>query len=214
MLNLRTAAVAACLALSSLPAAADYVWIGESTGATGPLGQYWTGAWSEGWNIAEYFSDVSIDADTLSYDYLAGGSWAGTPTQTYVFSTAAASAGRLNLNIELRSNGQWEGSATSMYLWQGNTDNRQLLAGATGNAAVSKQLSLDLSLGEAWGFLAVGGSIGDNLGYTGPVYGSFKVTDAADGSDIPEPASLVLLGLGALGFAARRKARQTLPRRR
>jgi len=207
MLNMRAIALAAALAVSSVPAWADPVGLYETMEGTGPLGQKWTGAWAEGWNIAEWVSFVTVEDDTLSYFYPAGGSWAGTPTQTYVFGTTAAKAGELNLNIELSSNREWENSLTAMYLWQGNIGNKQLLAGATADEIVSKLVSLNLAQGEAWGFMAVGGSIGDNLKYSGPVYGSFTVTDAATGGKVPEPGSLALLGLGVFGFlAARRKS--------
>ena len=207
MLNMRAIALAASLAVSSVPAWADPVNLYETIEGSGPLGQKWTGAWADGWNITEWVSMVTIEADTLSYHYLSGGSWIGTPTQTFVFGTTAAKTGQLNLNIDLSSNGQWDGSSTSMYLWQGDLTNKQLLVGATDDAIVSKLVSLNLVEGEAWGFMGVGGSIGDDLDYSGSVYGSFKVTDASTGSDIPEPASLALLGLGVFGvFAARRKA--------
>lgn len=206
MLSIRSIALAASLAFA-LPAWADPVNIGDKVEGTGPLGQKWTGAWAEGWNIAEYYSIVAIEPDTLAYHYLAGGSWAGTPTQTYVFGTTAARTGLLSLNVDLSSNPQWDGSSTSMYLWQGDLTNRTLLAGATDDEIVSKQLSLDLTEGEAWGFMAIGGSIGDDLDYTGPVYGTFIVTDAATGGTVPEPTPLALLGLGVFGLlAARRKA--------
>lgn len=208
MLNIRTVALAVSLAVSSVPAWADPVNLYETIEGSGPLGQTWTGSWAEGWNIAEWVSFVTIEDDTLSYFYPAGGSWAGTPTQTYVFGTTAAKTGQLSLNIDLSSNRQWDGSSTSMYLWQGNTSNKQLLAGATDDAIVSKLVSLNLAQGEAWGFMAVSGSVGNDLRYSGPVYGSFMVTDASTGGNVPEPGSLAMLGLGVFGLlAARRKAR-------
>lgn len=207
MLNIRTVALAVSLAVASVPAWADPVGLYETMEGSGPLGQKWTGSWAEGWNIAEWVSFVTIEDNTLSYFYPAGGSWAGTPTQTYVFGTTAAKAGELKLNIDLSSNRQWDGSSTAMYLWQGTIANKQLLAGATADEIVSKLVSLNLGQGEAWGFMAVSGSIGDNLNYSGPVYGAFTVTDAATGGNVPEPGSLALLGLGVFGvLAARRKA--------
>lgn len=207
MLSIRSIALAASLAVASVPALADPVNIYESIEGSGPLGQKWTGSWAEGWNITEIPSIVTIEPNTLSYHYLSGGSWIGTPTQTYVFGTTAAKAGQLSLAIELSSNRPWEASSTAMYLWQGDIGNKQLLAGATNDEIVSTLVSLNLTEGEAWGFMAVGGSINDVLAYTGPVYGSFTVTEASAGGQVPEPAPLALLGLGVLGLlAARRKA--------
>lgn len=206
MLNVRTIALAACLAVSSVPALAEPIWTHDSVDGKGPLGQQWTGAWADGWNISEQLTDVAIGRNALSYYYFGGGYRWGTMTQTYIFSTTAAKAGTLTLNIDLSSNELWEGSSTSMYIWQGDTSRAQLLAGATGNDVVSRQVTLDLGLGEAWGFMAVSGSIGDNDAYTGQVYGSFTVTDAATGGEVPEPGPLALLGVGLLGLlAAHRK---------
>jgi hypothetical protein len=211
-MNVHALALAACLTAFALPASADIVWTNDLVTDKGPLGQTWTGVWDQdnSWNRAEYYSDVSVAGNTLSYDYWGAGTWMGTPTQTYVFKTTAATAGALTLGIDLVTNDLWDGSAASLYIWQGSTANRTLLADDTDGKTEHQTVTLDLQAGQSWGFLAVSGSIGDRLDVTGPVWGSFTITDPAtpDAGDVPEPASLALLGLGALGIAAvrRRKA--------
>jgi hypothetical protein len=199
--------VAACLTAFALPASADPVWTDVPVIAKGALGQTWTGIWDQdnSWNRAEFVSDVSVSGNTLSYNYWGAGTWMGTPIQTYVFRTTAAETGVLTLGIDLVSNEAWENSATGMYIWQGSTANKTLLSGGTEGEVVHTGVTLTLQEGEAWGFLAASGSIGDDLDFTGPVWGAFTITDPATPSDVPEPASLALLGLGALGFAAARR---------
>jgi hypothetical protein len=103
------------------------------------------------------------------------------------------------------SNAPWDGSATSMYIWHGSTDSRELLAGNTSDSGTLRGVVLHLAEGEQWGFMAVSGSIGDDSAYAGPLHGIFIVTDHAGGNQVPEPASLTLPGLGALGAAAARR---------
>jgi hypothetical protein len=216
MLSIRTFALAACLTLVALPAFADPMYIGiandasdNGVSASGPFGRTWKAIWLDGWNKYEGATEITIDRNTLGYFYSSGPMGRGTPSQTYVFGTTAASAGTFTFDVDLSSNEQWNGSSTSMYVWQGDVANTQWLAGATADAVVRKTVTLNLGQGEAWGFKAVSGSIdSDNPDYSGALYGAFSFVDASTGNQVPEPASLALLGLGlgALALtAARRK---------
>jgi hypothetical protein len=205
--GIRALALAACLAALALPASAEWLESPNDTfTATGPLGQTWTASWS-GWNAYERGSNVWIHGDELVYDFTTPfrGAWAGTPTQTYVFTTTARRSGLLDLKVMLASNEPWDGSATSMYIWHGGLENRELLAGNTSDSGLLRDFVLNLSAGEQWGFMAVSGSIGDNSAYTGPLHGIFGVTYHDSGNQVPEPASLAIMGLGVLGIAAARR---------
>jgi hypothetical protein len=191
----RAFSIAVVLAAVALPASADVI-----TGS-GPLGQQWTAS-SSGSDPYGMGSALGITGNTLSYDFRHPGyASSGVPDQTYVFTTTAANAGALSLDIDVSSFAAWYMAHTDMYIWQGSTDNNQWLTGDTWGGVDHRTVTLDLIQGQQWGFMAIGG----NYDGTGILSGSFTVTKSAD---VPEPASITLLGLGALGlgFARRRKA--------
>jgi len=164
----------------------------------GPLDQDWQAS-SSGSDPYGLGNTLTISGDTLSYSFNhPGQAWDGVPQQTYVFSTIAADTGPLNLSIDVSSFASWYQAYTNMYVWEGTTSNNQLLAGDTWNGVQNIQETLNLTSGEAWGFMAVGG----NYDASGILNGSFTVTK------VPEPQSLALIGIGlmALMFAMRKKA--------
>jgi hypothetical protein len=180
---------ALCLAALAIPATAS---------SLGPLGQQWDAS-SSGFDPYGMGNTLTISGDTLSYSFNhPGDAWDGVPEQSYVFSTTAAANGPLDLSINTSSFASWYEAFTDMYVWEGSTANSQFLAGDTWGGVQNTLVTLNLTSGEAWGFSADGG----NYDGTGAVSGSFSVTQ------VPEPKTLALLGLGllALVFANRKKA--------
>jgi hypothetical protein len=124
-------ALAACLTAFALPASAEPVWTdvpvdGRARWARpGPASGTRTQL-----ERAEYVSDVSVSGNTLSYNYLAAGSWMGPDPDLCLHDhrrrNRCADPGH-------RPGFQraWDNSATSMYIWQGSTANKTLLSGGT-----------------------------------------------------------------------------------
>ena len=198
MKKLAVFAVAAVMAVSSFGAA---TWIGDSYlyangdwyTASGAAGDWTSGAWSDLGTI----SSLLLGGQVQAYD--AGGVWGEASGQWMHYS--------IDYDPENPTAATWVdldlGSAGAA---PGNPNNTLLQNGGSTFAPVTVDLSTYMDDGQQHSISVYFGAVDGNYDSNGGA--NYTATFKAETSAVPEPATMSLLGLGALAMVLRRKLRK------